>query len=51
MIPPLPEGYDKVLLAPGNRIVAMGPPNLPILYLDEAAMQWRVLDRHISELA
>ena len=43
-------------VAPGNRIVAWAgkkhpqQTSLPILYLDEKAMVWRELDRHISEV-
>ena len=53
--PAPPEGY-LVHLAPRNRLVAwrgvkhIDEPRHPILYLDESVMEWKVLDRHISEV-
>lgn len=52
-IPPLPPGYDSrtaYALSSRNVLVATHP-YLPPLYLDEEAMQWRVLDRNITEIA
>lgn len=51
----LPLDYDdmtRFMLAPGdhNMIIATHP-KLPPLYLDEDAMKWRVLDRHIKDVA
>jgi hypothetical protein len=51
----LPTGYDErttFMLAPGDHnLIIATHPKLPPLYLDEDAMQWRVLDRHIRDLA
>jgi len=53
LIPRLPDGFDgdtKMILAPRN-IIVIAHHNMPIHYLDESTMQWRVLEVHISEVA
>jgi hypothetical protein len=34
-----------------ENVVLLMAGNLPVLWLDEQAMQWRVLDRHVSQVA
>lgn len=46
--PRLPDEYGYIL-GPGNVLIATWSAR-PVKYLDESAMQWRVLDRHISEV-
>jgi hypothetical protein len=48
-LPPLPPGYDYSLAKRQNLLLGFSP-TLPILYLDEATMTWRELDRHVSEV-
>lgn len=47
--PPLPPGYDYALAGKSNLLVAVHQ-TAPTLYLDEASMTWRELDRHVSEV-
>jgi hypothetical protein len=49
-IPPLPPGYVFSLAKRQNLLLGYHLVE-PILYLDEDAMQWRVLDQHIRDLA
>ena len=46
-----PPGYEAAawVLAPGN-IVVLAHPALPVVYLDEARMEWRVLDCHVADV-
>lgn len=48
-IPALPEGYTWALSMNTNRLLGFHATK-PVLYLDEAAMEWRVLDRHVSQV-
>jgi hypothetical protein len=48
-IPPLPAGYVHSLAKKRNLLLGYHP-QLPVLYLDEQAMVWRELDRHVSDL-
>lgn len=48
-IPALPEGYTWALAANTNLLLGIHATR-PVLYLDETAMEWRVLDRHVSEV-
>ncbi len=48
-IPPLPPGYDYSLAKRQNLLLGFSR-TLPILYLDERAMTWRPLDRHVSKV-
>ncbi len=47
--PPPPLGYSITFHAERNLLVAFHVVQ-PTLYLDEAVMQWRELDRHVSEV-
>lgn len=48
-LPPPPPGYEYSLAKKCNLICAFHPQR-PVLYLDEQTMQWRELDRHVSEV-
>lgn len=48
-IPPCMPGYVFTLSADGRLILALHKAQ-PTLYLDQASMKWRVLDRHVSEV-
>lgn len=47
--PVLPPGY-VFSLAKKQNVICGFHPQRPILYLDETTMQWRELDRHVSEV-
>lgn len=49
-IPPIDPAYKLLLVEEHNLVIAIRAVG-PVLYLDESTMQWRVLDRHISEVA
>lgn len=46
----LPNGYDRLVLIDGNRIMAAGPAVESIVY-DEKAREWRPLDQMSSASA
>lgn len=50
-LPHLPAGYEGALflLSTQNIILAMAGSR-PVLWLDEALMRWREVDRHVSQL-
>jgi hypothetical protein len=48
-IPPLPPGYVFSLAKRQNLLLGYHLVE-PILYLDEQAMTWQPLDRHVSEV-
>lgn len=48
-IPALPEGYTFSLAKRQNLLLGYHATQ-PVLYLDEDAMEWRVLDRAVGDI-